>query len=187
MATVMLDATEIERNKETILSYFGSIDVPPEFYDWICRSDFFIAPASSKYHLAYTGGLAQHSLNVYRLLKQKAQFFNIAVTESNLLIMGLCHDLAKVDIYKPTKEGGYEVEDAFPLGHAEKSISILQRFFVNPQLSDEVLLAIRFHMGQYENGNYSWERSFNQAKKLTPLVTLLHTADLEATFVVEAK
>ncbi|MBQ6579677.1 MAG: hydrolase, partial [Oscillospiraceae bacterium] len=50
--------------------------------EWLCQSDFFVAPASTKYHSAFEGGLVQHSLNVYKLLKKRCAEYGITDGES---------------------------------------------------------------------------------------------------------
>ena len=40
--------------------------------EFIRKSDFYTAPASTKYHCNYKGGLLEHSMNVYRRLADKA-------------------------------------------------------------------------------------------------------------------
>ena len=37
--------------------------------EYLVSSDFFLAPASAKFHSSYEGGLCDHSLNVYDCLK----------------------------------------------------------------------------------------------------------------------
>ena len=34
---------------------------------WIEKSDFYKAPASTRFHGSYEGGLLEHSLNVYKV------------------------------------------------------------------------------------------------------------------------
>ena len=50
-------------NKETFISLCQSITRPgmPELLAWLENSDFFTAPASTRYHGAYEGGLVEHS------------------------------------------------------------------------------------------------------------------------------
>ncbi|WP_088187571.1 hypothetical protein [Desulfosporosinus sp. FKA] len=76
----------------------------------------------------------------------------------------------------------YSIKDQLPLGHGEKSISILQDFI---KLTDNEKLAIRWHMGAWDLSDYSGRWSFNNANKITPLVALLTTADFEASNILE--
>jgi hypothetical protein len=159
------------------------------------HSDFFQAPCSAKFHLAERGGLAQHSLNVYRNLQVLALAAKIYVPEDTLIILGLGHDLCKVNFYgteyrnvKNDKTGQWErkpvyvVKDQYPYGHGEKSVDILTRFI---PLSDEERLAIRWHMGGWTEGDYSTRQAMSAAARMTPLVPLLWMADLQASYITE--
>lgn len=167
-------------------------------------TDFFTAPSSTMHHLACQGGLAIHSLNVYRLLSHKMKIygFDTIINPESVIICGLCHDICKVNFYHPiikSKKDGYrsngkinwidvkayDVEDQFPYGHGEKSVSILQDFI---KLKPEEKLAIRWHMGPYEVGtmlDYGQKSAYNKAKEFSPLITLLATADQEAAAILE--
>lgn len=161
-------------------------------------SDFFTAPCSTRYHLAEPGGLAKHSLNVYKLLSDKCKHHNLELPKSTIIICGLGHDLCKVNYYgtetrwRKDKNGRWEsyeaycVNDHFPLGHGEKSVSILKNYI---HLEPEEELAIRWHMGYSDPAvhfNYPSGYAYQAALKKHPLVTLLHTADLEAAQILEA-
>jgi hypothetical protein len=83
---------------------------------------------------------------------------------------------------KPKQKTNYTYKDNnLPLGHGEKSVSIIQDFI---DLKDREKLAIRWHMSAFEDGVYngSKNRDFNRAKDLYPDVQLLQLADYEATF-----
>ena len=73
--------------------------------NYLLRSDFFTAPASTRYHCAYEGGLCEHSINVYRrlLANVKMQFgeeWESKVSHESVAVCGLLHDLCKIDFYK---------------------------------------------------------------------------------------
>lgn len=79
----------------------------------------------------------------------------------------------------------YSVEDNFPLGHGEKSVSVLQDYI---PLTEEERLAIRWHMTAFDAGihfDYPNGYAFRKAAEMYPLVTLLFTADYEASQVLE--
>jgi hypothetical protein len=175
----------------------GGVDkTGKSFVGWLEESDFFTAPSSTMFHLACEGGLALHSLHVYALLKEKADRYKIGVPDESLIICGLGHDLCKVNYYgkefrNKKINGKWEsievniVKDQFPMGHGEKSVSILQDFF---QLTDIEKLAIRYHMGAWESGphfSYSSGQSLNAACDVHPLIPLLCTADYEASQILE--
>jgi hypothetical protein len=196
-------------HREEILKLWYSIDQPKEqiaaFVAWLINSDFFKAPCSTEFHLCRPGGLAEHSLNVYRLLKEKVDRYYLGctsenpVTASNIIVLGLGHDLCKVHFYVPgyrnvkndvtgqwERKSVFKVEDQFPMGHGEKSVSILQDYF---QLSEIEKLAIRWHMGPWTGGvveDYATREAYRAGIKRHPLVTLLSTADIEASQILEA-
>jgi hypothetical protein len=199
----MISKESIASNKKTIIDLWSTvlnrgsmIKIDNRFMEWLEASDFFKAPSSTMYHLACEGGLALHSLHVYTLLKEKADRYKIGVPEDSLIICGLGHDLCKANFYgtefRNKKINGrwesvevYVVKDQFPMGHGEKSVSILQDFF---QLTDIEKLAIRYHMGAWESGphfSYSSGQSLNAACDVHPLIPLLCTADYEASQILE--
>lgn len=151
------------------------------------KTDFFKAPASTKYHLAKEGGLLEHSLNVYKRLSSHLGHSNPTVA-----IVALLHDICKTNYYSTStrnvkNEKGlweqvpyYTVNDQFPLGHGEKSVIIIQRYI---DLTLEEMMAIRWHMGGYEaKENYSY---ISKVFSNYPLALYLHIADLEATYLDE--
>lgn len=166
--------------------------------DWLEHSDFFVAPASTRYHGCYEGGLLQHSLNVYDCLKIGIEAAGLQGTysEETIAIVSLMHDLCKVNYYKKGfrnvkdeetgqwyKKEVYEVDEKFPCGeHADKSIIILQNFI---RLESEEILAIRAHMGGWDTavkgGNAFIGKIFERSK----LALLLHLADMGATYLME--
>lgn len=149
---------------------------------WLEKSDFFTAPASTRFHGAHEGGLVEHSLNVYE------QLVNGNPTETTAIV-SLLHDLCKTDYYtvstRNVKENGvwvqkpyYTVDDKFPYGHGEKSVFMIERFM---RLTNEEAFAIRFHMGEYNDPNTG------KAFEKYPLALLLHQADERATFMMEVR
>ena len=160
------------------------------------ETDIAIAPASSKHHCSYPGGLIDHSLNVYNCLIEKLNnktFEKIDVRLESLKIVALLHDLCKVNFYESYKRNqkneetgqwekvdSYRINDLFPYGHGEKSVSIVSRFI---DLTEEEMMAIRWHMGFTEPKElYS---TIGQAFTIYPLALLLFEADLEATYILE--
>lgn len=167
---------------------------------FLCTSDFFTAPASTRYHSSYEGGLAQHSMNVYNMLSRKIDDFKMDeiiqfenIEEENVIIVSLLHDICKANFYKVemrnTKQDGqwiqvpyYTVDDRAPLGHGEKSVMILQSYI---KLTRDEMYAIRWHMGGFEpDQNYN---TLSKAFSMYPLALALHEADLEATYLMESE
>lgn len=93
-------------------------------------------------------------------------------------ICALLHDLCKADFYHRESDGTYTVKDRFPMGHGEKSAFLIQRFM---RLSEPEALAIRWHMGAYDDAARGGSYSLSAAMERTPLVLALHTADMTAT------
>lgn len=163
------------------------------------RSDFFTAPASTRFHGAYEGGLCEHSMNVYDCLcsylerERVKNEYGLDYSEETIAIVALLHDICKVNLYKTSKrnkkdENGkwievpyYEYNDTLPYGHGEKSVYIVSGFM---KLTREEAMAIRWHMG------FSGEENVNtigKALEMYPLALAAHIADMEATFYVEGK
>ena len=164
--------------------------------EWVLSSDFFRAPASTRYHGNYEGGLVEHSLNVYHCLKEELEFSGLKDTYSDetVAITALFHDICKANFYKKgtrnVKENNqwvvkevFEIDEKFPCGHGEKSIIILQNFL---RLSAEEIYAIRAHMGGFDTsvkgGDYFIGKIFEKSK----LALLLHLADMKATYLLES-
>ena len=166
--------------------------------DYLLKSDFFDAPASSRFHCAREGGLCEHSVNTYnRLLlnvrKEFGENWQDFYSEETLAICGLLHDLCKIDFYKVeyrnVKENGewvkkpyYAKEEVLPYGHGEKSVYILCGFI---KLSREEAMAINWHMGGFDSRVRGGDQSVSDAYSKFPLCVLLHVSDLEATFIDE--
>ena len=163
-------------------------------------SDFFKAPASTRFHGAFAGGLVIHSVNVYDCLrvlvsrKRWTQTYgNRAYTEREIATVSLLHDFCKVNCYRETmrnvkKDGvwiavpSYEYDDRKPYGHGEKSVYYLSKYLKD--LSDEEAYAIRFHMGFSEEED---KRTVGAAFEKYPLAVALSFADMEATYYLEGK
>ena len=156
--------------------------------------DFFTAPASTRFHGAYEGGLCEHSLNVYDCLCDYMHRERVReLYEETLAIVSLLHDVCKINCYKPSfrnvkddhgvwqKVPSYEYEDALPYGHGEKSVYILSGFL---RLTREEAFAIRFHMGFSGTEEV---RLVSDAFEKYPLAFALHTADMEASVFMEGK
>lgn len=140
---------------------------------------FFTAPASTKYHGAYEGGLFDHSLLTAKALVDLTEKLNLSwVRPESPYIVGMFHDLCKCDNYDidpETNKYRYNPEIIIP-GHGDKSIIMIQRYFV---LTDEEIACIRWHMGAYETDTKMWEY-YGRAIEKYPNVLFTHTADMIA-------
>lgn len=127
--------------------------------EWLESTDFFTAPASTRFHAAYEGGLLEHSLNVYNVLIAKHYDPEQDDLES-FTIASLLHDICKAGFYtteyrnRKNERGEWErvpvyaIDDKFPYGHGEKSVFLIERFM---RLKNEEAVAIRWHMGGFDD------------------------------------
>ena len=123
--------------------------------DWLDhKTDFFTAPASTRFHGACEGGLCMHSLNVYHALHDT--FFTEGDSEETFAICALLHDLCKANYY--------------------------ERFM---KLHIEEAVAIRWHMGGFDDAARGGCFAISEAYDKYPLAVKLHIADLEATYLME--
>ena len=162
-------------------------------------SDFFTAPASTRFHGCYEGGLLEHSLNVYDCLcaymsrDRVREVYHMEASDETIAIISLLHDLCKVNIYKPSfrnvkdsqgvwqKVPSYEFDDQLPYGHGEKSVYIISGYM---KLTREEAFAIRYHMGFSANDD---PKNVGAAFEMFPLAYALSVADSEATYFLEKK
>lgn len=171
--------------------------------DFLEKTDFFTAPASTRFHSSYEGGLLQHSLNVYDCLAglgtttgdvqefQAAGMRLDSIPQESIIIVALLHDLCKVNFYatemrwrkdannKWEQYPVYAVNDRNPYGHGEKSVMMASEFI---HLTMEERYAIRWHMGYTEADTLS----FNNAIDKYPMIWALHSADTQASHFMEA-
>ena len=140
---------------------------------WLESTDFYTAPASAANHGAITGGLLRHSLSVqtYMLSLVKPIADRHAIADDSVTIVALTHDLCKVNFYSRrtrnvkingswVEEEQFTIEDSFPLGHGEKSVFLVQRHL---PLTDDEALAIRWHMGGYDDASRQYAGGRTQA------------------------
>ena len=162
------------------------------------KSDFFTAPASTRYHGAHPGGLCEHSLNVYHCLRdylarpRVQELYGVEVSQESIAIAALLHDVCKTDFYAVSmlnvkneqtgqweKKPYYTIDEKLPYGHGEKSVYIISGFM---RLTRPEAMAIRWHMGFSGTED---PRTVGQALSQYPLAFALATADMEATYFLE--
>lgn len=168
--------------------------------DYLESCDFFTAPASTKFHCAYEGGLCEHSLNVYDCLTsylatdRAKETFGLNFSEESVAITALLHDICKINTYvvstrnvKNDKTGWwekvpyYDYNDTLPYGHGEKSVYIVTSFM---RLTRDEAMAIRWHMG-FSGGEDV--KLIGNALRMYPLALALSIADCEASSFVEER
>lgn len=166
--------------------------------DWMEReSDFYEAPASTRFHGNHQYGLVEHSLNVYNALLELTKQFHLNVALETLTIVSLFHDLCKANYYvlgtrnvkdKETgvwrKEPFYKSEDQYPVGHGEKSVILLMKHM---RLTDDEIYSIRWHMGGFDSAVKGGDYASGKAYEICPLAVLLHVADMVASYLMEGR
>lgn len=200
----------IMENKERFLSLVKSVNREgiDKLIEFVEKSDFFTAPASTRFHGSVSSGLLIHSLNVYDLFIQKCEspIFKEVLKdfpEESKIIVTLFHDLCKTYFYttelrnkkiysetgsKQDEQGRYDwksvpsytVKDRIPYGHGEKSVMMIENFI---KLTNTERYAIRWHMG-YTEPKENWN-TLSAAIEKYPVILALHEADLEATHILE--
>lgn len=192
----------IVTNKERFIEIFNS-KIKREGADkllaYLCSDacDFFTAPASTRFHGAYEGGLCEHSLNVYDCLcdimtrPRIKDVYGVEYSDESIAIAALLHDLCKTNFYKVSfrnvknPEGRWEsvpyytIEDTLPYGHGEKSVYIASGYM---KLTRDEAFAIRYHMGFSTNDDPG---NVGRALEMFPLAFFLNCADSEAAYFLE--
>lgn len=173
--------------------------------EYLDHLGFFVAPASTKFHLNVKGGLMQHSWSVCNtalmLREQMIQMnpeLEAKLPVDSVIIASLLHDVCKSNVYKDAiisrkndqgfwqKVPGYEVDySSLPLGHGEKSVIMLLTFGL--KLTRDEMLAIRWHMSAWDLAFQSSEQKSNlqMARDIAPLCIIIQTADGLSTALLE--
>ena len=166
--------------------------------EWLKKSDFFRAPASTKFHSAHAGGLCEHSVKTYyrflqNLEMEYAEEAEEKVSPESAAIIALLHDVCKVNYYKEemrnVKVDGewvqkpyYTVDDALPYGHGEKSVYIISGFM---RLTREEAMAINWHMGGFDQRVLGGSYALSDVFYKYPTALLFHLSDIQATYLDE--
>lgn len=168
-----------------------------EFRKWLLeQTDFFEAPASTKYHGAYKGGLVDHSLEVFHQMFQLANLYNMRTDVNSaelesIMITSLFHDVCKHNMYiEATKnvkdsDGKWIAVPTFSFNpeapkfgaHGAYSVYLITQYMI---LTREETMAIYHHMGAFDMGKYD---NPGQAFEYSKLAWLLHVADEAATYI----
>lgn len=190
---------QLKNEFKSIVNANISRDGIEDLMQWLEGTDFFAAPASTRFHGSYEGGLVEHSLTVYKRMVQFADYYDQEVyggapdytwSSETLAIVALFHDFCKIGTYKtelrwrkdekqkweqyPT----YKKDEDFNFGgHGSKSLYLIQNFL---SLEPQEAVAINCHMGQFDSTFYS---NPSAAFEQFPLAWLLHIADEAATYI----
>ena len=179
--------------KEKFIELLKSTNRPgiEDLISFLEKTDFFTAPASTRFHGSFEGGLVEHSLKVYEILDYKAKnnVLKLEIPDDTIKIVSLLHDICKLNFYKVDYRNAknalgewekvpyYTIDDTIPYGHGEKSVMMITEYM---KLTNEEKYAIRWHMGFTEPKEAY--NTLGQAFKKFPLALILHEADLEATY-----
>lgn len=169
--------------------------------DWLLnKSDFFTAPASTKYHSCFEGGLCEHSVKAYYRFVQNLQNeyedeAESKITAESVAIIALLHDVCKTNYYKVDyrnvkndngeweKRPFYTIDDQIPYGHGEKSVYMISGFM---RLTRDEAMAINWHMGAFDARVAGGQmNSLSQAFTKYPIAFLFHLADAMTTYLDE--
>ena len=206
----MISEDKIRKNKEEFLSIANTIerDGAKELIGWLVSTDFFKAPASTRFHNSFEGGLCEHSLNVYHNLIQLKNLYCPEISDESCKIVALFHDLAKVNFYEKTvqnkkvysKNGsksdemgrfdwvaspGYKVYDYMDRDFVCNAHGVNSYLRVNKFMKlsmPEVSAIINHHSGLDETFSGA---ELSEVLDRYPLASLLHMADYLATFITE--
>ena len=193
----------VEENKQKFLEIYKKYvhrEGADKLLDWLESTDYFTAPASTKFHSACEGGLCQHSLNVYERFKKLLEMefgeeWENHISQESVALIALLHDICKVNIYKKefrnvkvdgdwVQQPFYTIEDTLPYGHGEKSVYIINGFL---RLTREEAMAINWHMGGFDMRVKAGSYSISDAFYMYKICPLFHTADLLATYLDETR
>lgn len=202
-----METFELEMQQDRLLKIFdekiGNREGKDALREWLLSDecDFFSAPASTKYHGAYIGGLCEHSLDVYNMALRLEELYREDIRKQYLVlnrpydreqfmesmtIAALFHDLCKVNFYKVRVSGKSNstlvVDEQFPFGgHGSKSVYLLSKYL--KEIRDEEAIAINCHMGfsRSDDNSIDISKSFH----FSPLAWIVHVADEAATFMLD--
>lgn len=179
--------------KEKFIELLKSTNRPgiEDLISFLEKTDFFTAPASTRFHGSFEGGLVEHSLKVYEILDYKAKnnVLKLEIPDDTIKIVSLLHDICKLNFYKVDYRNAknalgewekvpyYTIDDTIPYGHGEKSVMMITEYM---KLTPEEKYSIRWHMGYTEpKENYN---AIGASYTKYPIALLTHEADLEATY-----
>lgn len=145
------------------------------------KMNFFTAPASTRFHGNYEGGLFDHSFEVAKTLVGLTKYNNLDwERKESPYIIGMFHDLCKTDYYVSNGTGHTweHNDDCLLKGHGEKSVMLLSQFYT---LTEEEIMCIRYHMGAF-TPKEEWS-DYTRAVHAYPNVLWTHHADMIASHV----
>lgn len=201
-----MNSLDMEMQRDRFLKIFdseiGEREGKETLREWLLSDecDFFTAPASTKYHGNYDGGLCEHSIDVYEMAVRLEEMYREDIRKQylvlnrpydrgrfmeSLAVAALFHDLCKVNFYKTRTNGRnsfFSVDEQLPFGgHGSKSVFVLSKFL--KEIRDEEAIAINCHMG-FSRANDS-SVSIGESFRYSPLAWIIHVADEAAVFMLD--
>ena len=159
------------------------------------KTDFFSAPAASKFHNNFEGGLCEHCLNVYKNFKGLLEMKNVELDEKSVIISALLHDLCKCNYYIKEErnrkvDGVWETyqqwstnkQPAIPLPHSSRSIRLI-RSYIPLKFVEELI--IFYHMGPFGGEDYEYRNMLQLAYERYPATLLFYLADTMSSYIDE--
>lgn len=155
---------------------------------WLGSTDFYTAPASTRYHDSCTGGLLRHSLEVIDKILELRRISNFSRNNAySSIFVAAVHDWCKIGYYETYNknvkgaDGNWYQQVAYRrtedpviyLGHGVSSMYIAQMFVT---LTMEEAAAIRYHMGAWHSCSSELDE-LQHANEMLPLVLALQFAD----------
>ena len=167
----MISEAIIERNRKEIIKLLRSTgrEGIERVIKYLDDSGFFYVPSSVNRHHNWKGGLAQHSLGVYR----QAMRINTNLPHESVIISALLHDLCKAHVLYYDANGRIRRHHTHIKGHGSRSVRLLQ--ILNFHLTEDEYIAIRWHMLSRHSEQGDTDGAI-KARTL-PLWIAVHTAD----------
>lgn len=175
----MIDVKFVRQEiKQTLLSV--KREGMPELVAFLDKTDYYTAPASTKYHLSNKHGLMEHHYNLYNAMLEIRKLFNLTISDATLIIISLLHDVCKVGLYKKVGDIYEYDKEVIKRGHAKLTLERIKMFI---KLTEEEEMVIKFHMGTfgvkgcYLINEYSVEEMHKAIAKY-PLVQIFASVDM---------
>jgi Predicted HD-superfamily hydrolase len=155
---------QIKEKEAEIKSLLGSVKRPGmnRVLQELENARFYTERPFTSRHHRYVGGLAEHSLGVYKIASRNGY----GLPYDSIVIAALLHDVCKAHNLFPTLG---------TFGHGYRSVKIVEACEL--ELTPQERRAIRWHMNNYpEKGTSEEKADFNLAHT-EPLWQVVHKAD----------
>lgn len=158
-----------------------------ELIEYLESSDFFTAPASTRFHGSYEGGLVEHSWKVFILFEDAIKSYQINLPDESIILCGLLHDVCKIGLYSKVRDSYLYNSSVIKEGHAKRSLAIISKYV---ELTPREEKIIRYHMGFFATAIIPYAMEYTCSEYITaqnedPAVMLFHHADNEETHIIK--